>query len=210
MKAKTPFYQLRADTETNEKPMLTQKELQKRFNDLHFNITQGEISRLESSVDIVPKRYVLDAYKKLFNVTTDYLLGYSESKKDIDFEKLSISTHLGLTEKAINNIKQFDKEDLIILNYLLESKNFCYLLIPHIADLFCINSELSTKPFPKNLRNDDYDFSLWNLSRIFTSLLDDMVYKRTSDYINSSNTAFAEKMKYQKSISKKKGGGSNE
>lgn len=101
------FLKLREDTETDDRRCLTQKELSLVFEKEGNPVSQSSISKLEKSKNNPPTKSpsVLKAYSEHFNVTTDYLLGFRNTKI-VDENIAMISRVTGLSNDAIEMLKK--------------------------------------------------------------------------------------------------------
>lgn len=105
------------------KKIMTQDELAEKLN-----ITRNRIQQLETSPAVIPKDYELKAYCEYFNTTSDYLLNIRETKP-VDENIAMINKVTGLNENAINVLKNFSKEDVAVLNFIMkDSTTFSFLV----------------------------------------------------------------------------------
>lgn len=102
---------------------LSQEDLGKEIG-----VSRGSISYYEKE-ERVPDVVILAAISKYFNVSTDYLLGLSETKSIDEDIQTTIRT-TGLSETAVQVLnflgggdqREFFKEELDIVSFLLESE----------------------------------------------------------------------------------------
>lgn len=84
----------------------------------YLNISQQVYSRYESGKHELPVRY-LEPLSKLYNVSTDYLLGLSVTKDDIT--ALSEQKYGNRTLKELlNDISSLDYENIVLLNAFID------------------------------------------------------------------------------------------
>lgn len=108
---------------------MSQEQLAKKLG-----VSRGSISFYENG-DRTPDILFLDSVSKYFEVSTDYLLGYSEAKND---NNINISKELHLSDKSIENLRNIKNSLLsnFILNFILENKKMLSLLIYYLASDF--------------------------------------------------------------------------
>lgn len=104
-------------------------ELKEKYN---YKLSVGKLNEMESDVDKDYGYRVFVYLSKLYNVSTDYLLGLTESKTTDNIER-EMCDYTGLSEKALRKIFSmnmasktiFKSGGLIdVLNYLLEGSYF--------------------------------------------------------------------------------------
>lgn len=84
----------------------------------YLNISQQVYSRYESGKHELPVRY-LEPLSKLYNVSTDYLLGLSVTKDDIT--TLSELKYENRTLKELlNDISSLESENIVLLNAFID------------------------------------------------------------------------------------------
>lgn len=102
--------------EIRQKEKLTQRNLAKILK-----CTPQAISAYETATNF-PDIFTLIKYSTLFKISTDYLLGITDSKiPNID----KVFKEIGLTEKSTINLKKIStsKKNKEYLNQILENKN---------------------------------------------------------------------------------------
>lgn len=104
---------LRIDPTTN-RTIFTQRELAKKLNISHVSIGQYESGERNLTVK------ALSAYHRFFDVSYEYLLGESNSKKTVN---IKVQKELGLSDEAIAVLKvrsQWPYEDFLkVFNFLI-------------------------------------------------------------------------------------------
>jgi transcriptional regulator with XRE-family HTH domain len=88
--------------ELREYADLTQEELANKIGVSRYTILRYESGKIEPNLDKVI------ALAKLFDISIDYLLGYSDNKKSIDSKYTVV-----IKEAELSNLKPSDLEDLI-------------------------------------------------------------------------------------------------
>lgn len=84
----------------------------------YLNISQQVYSRYESGKHELPVRY-LEPLSKLYNVSTDYLLGLSVTKDDIT--TLSEQKYRSrMLKELLNDISSLDSESIVLLNAFVD------------------------------------------------------------------------------------------
>lgn len=144
MKKENIYKQLREQTETDTTPALTQGELAAIFENEGNPLSQSVISKLENQQKEPPTTSpdVIKAYATHFNVTADYLLGIRDTKS-IDENIAMISKVTGLSEQAIETLKQLHKahgfnKNMGILNFIM-SDTQAFALFLNNLNLFIDN-----------------------------------------------------------------------
>lgn len=121
---------------------------------------------------------------QFLNVSTDYLLGLSEASTD-DAETQNICDYLGISEKAVNCIKeishrQYDKDVStltpykIIINNILESSSFSSI-IEECLNLVMMsdnNGPFFTSMLEQVVFDKFADMTRYTLSRYFDEIID--------------------------------------
>lgn len=155
-----------------------------------LNISHTSISFIEKETR-PPTIEQINIYRKFFNVSLDYLAGYtSVSKPDLSM----ICEYTGLSEKAIENLCKF-KEYIcpsLCLNHLLEC-NVLDEILENLVDLF-IDSYASFNDIPPDIPENqalssiilsDYDeksdLRRYRASECFSRLLDTFDYRTMND-----------------------------
>lgn len=106
---------LRIDPTTN-RTIFTQRELAKKLNISHVSIGQYESGVRSLTVK------ALSAYHRFFDVSYEYLLGESDSKKNVN---LKVQKELGLSDEAIAVLKicnQTPDDFIKVFNFLIEQE----------------------------------------------------------------------------------------
>ena len=84
----------------------------------YLNISQQVYSRYESGKHELPVLY-LEPLSKLYNVSTDYLLGLSVTKDDIT--TLSEQKYGNrMLKELLNDISSLDSENIVLLNAFID------------------------------------------------------------------------------------------
>ena len=109
----------------------TVADLVKKFKEIapELNIDRNKINRIENNSQ-KPDVNTLIAYSKIFNVSTDYLLGLSK-EKTIDENAKMVSKYTGLSGESIKIIVNLSKDDKLILDTMIKR----YGLLLSIADI---------------------------------------------------------------------------
>ena len=84
----------------------------------YLNISQQVYSRYESGKHELPVRY-FEPLSKLYNVSTDYLLGLSVTKDDITTLSEQKYGSRSLKE-LLNDIASLDSENIVLLNAYID------------------------------------------------------------------------------------------
>ena len=130
------------------KELRTEKGLSQEDLGKEIGVSRGSISYYEKE-ERVPDIVVLAAVSKYFNVSTDYLLGISETKSlDADIHIAMETT--GLSEIAVETLNWFGreehceafKEELNTINFLIESE-YAYV----IEDFEALTTKFTDRTF---------------------------------------------------------------
>ena len=172
---KNVFRRLRKSTETSEHPYLNQMKLSELFKEeCGIEISQNQISKLENDeIKDVPK-YMLNAYRQLFCVSTDYLLGFTDMRT-VDLEMQRVSFVTGLSEKS-----------LIVLDYLRRFKgvtNTATGLI-NFSTIHILNMILESYYEEVIQARENY---CDNTKRIIEKCDVETLFSKLDDYFNSSD-----------------------
>lgn len=174
-KEENVFARLRKSTATNEHDYLKQKELAKAFKtECGIELTQKQISDLEhDNFKEIPK-YMLDAYRQFFNVSTDYLLGFTDMRT-VNLEMQRVSFVTGLSEKS-----------LIVLDYLRKFKGVTNTPtgLINYSTIQCLNMILESYYDETIVARDNY---CDNTKRMMEICYVDTLFSKIDDYINSSD-----------------------
>lgn len=112
----------------NHTAKFTQEDLSKSFEDMKFYISREKIGKLETGDHgVLISKEIIIAYCNFFHVSADWLLGLSETrytKGDISFASKTI----GISEIAINKLKDFSLTEKSILNLLIENGAIHFVL----------------------------------------------------------------------------------
>ena len=113
----------------NHKLRFTQEDLADKFQEMGYAyINRLTINRIENnSPDAKVTKEILLAYHDFFGVTTDWLLGISETR----YEKGDISLAskaAGISEIAISRLQGFSQVEKAILNLLIENGSIHYVI----------------------------------------------------------------------------------
>lgn len=111
----------------------TQKELSKQFEENGFNISDSTISYNENHDEI--KSYVLNAYVKTFRVDANYILGYTNAKS-VRIKTQAISKETGLSDTAINFLRNDKLNNVGMINIILELASKGYKTNPSACRIF--------------------------------------------------------------------------
>ncbi len=121
-----------------EEKGLSQDELGKQIG-----ISRGSISFYEKE-SRTPDIVVLDSISKFFDVSLDYLLGYSDSKT---IEGVATEKEIGLSEDSIEILKRYKlrytPDDMKILNSIIQSQNIMHICV--LIDQYVKSITPSTK-----------------------------------------------------------------
>lgn len=132
-----------------EESSLTQQELGEKINLTKANISKYETGRLQPNIDTI------NFLAKYFNVSTDYLLGRTDTRNPQDYDLIkSLSSD---DPELLEILKQFTKrEDLkVILKQLLSvDKNEIKPLAKMISGLVSENKELELIINKNNMEAD--------------------------------------------------------
>ena len=107
----TIFEDLRRNKHKNDNKMDKEwgiTDLIKEFEKKGYSINRNKIYRIEAGQN--PDPYTLEAYCKVFNVSTDYLLGQSKSKTKDENIKM-ICKYTGLSEEAIKTLNRINQNE---------------------------------------------------------------------------------------------------
>lgn len=112
----------------NHKQNFTQEDLSREFEKIGYYISRQKIGKLEiGSPEVQITKEILSAYHDFFGVTTDWLLGISETR----YEKgdLSLASKAaGISEIAISKLQDFSQVEKAILNLLIENGSIHYVI----------------------------------------------------------------------------------
>lgn len=116
--------------------LLSQTDLANKLGRKREEITMYETGARNIDIN------TLKEVAKIFNVSTDYLLGITEFES-ISIDNIAIHNLLGLSDEAINNLIRLNKYHsntiLNTINYLLEQEklfpNECYTMIENVGSL---------------------------------------------------------------------------
>lgn len=126
MRKENVYKRLRESTETNDKPALTQLELEAIFKEEGNPVNQTTISKIENSKREPPSSSpdVIKAYAEHFKVTADYLLGIRDNAV-VDEDIAMIGRITGLSDNAISTLKKvkgnWNSRELETLNYIMKN-----------------------------------------------------------------------------------------
>lgn len=117
--------------------------------------SKSQISRIESGETKNVSSEMIIAFAKVFNVSTDYLLGLSKLRSPKNYD----ISQLGLSEEVVRKLL-LKKIDVDILNRLLEHERFSYLclLIRNYFDYTVANGIMG--------RNEIIDLAIEPLSKL--------------------------------------------
>ena len=166
------YKRLRLSTETDDHRCLNQIELSNQFKEeCNIEVSQNQISKLENDqIKEVPK-FMLDAYRQYFGVSTDYLLGFTELRT-VNLEMQRVSFVTGLSENS-----------LIVLDYLRKCRSFPNktLAEQNYSTIKCLNLILESYYKDVMLSMDNYCDSRkrvmedCSVNTLF-SMIDDYIY----------------------------------
>lgn len=116
--------------------LLSQTDLANKLGRKREEITMYETGARNIDIN------TLKEVAKIFNVSTDYLLGITEFES-INIDNIAIHNLLGLSDEAINNLIRLNKYHsnsiLDTINYLLEQEKLfpdeCYTMIENVGSL---------------------------------------------------------------------------
>ncbi len=113
----------------NHKAKFTQDDLEKEFADMgYYYITRTKITKLETgSPGVAINKEILLAYSKFFNVSSDWLLGLSNTQRfSGDIHNASKVTNL--SEVAIQKIKSYPVKSQNIFNLIIENGSIEHII----------------------------------------------------------------------------------
>lgn len=134
-----------------EEAKLTQAQLGDKLG-----VSRGSISYYEN-MDRVPDIEFLVKVTDFFDVATDYMLGKSDNKEPL-YQDIGLS--LGLSDKAIYHILEFDRIGEGAFNFMLESNSFIELAV--IINIYFRGGWGYSIPFDiirKILPDKDYNYN---------------------------------------------------
>ncbi|MBQ3427015.1 MAG: helix-turn-helix transcriptional regulator [Clostridia bacterium] len=109
----------------------------------HIGISRGSISFYEKQ-SRTPDILILSKISEFFNVSIDYLMGYSESKTSLG---VSIENDIGLSENSIEALRsyksKFAPDDMKLLNRIIQHEDImkiCVLIDTYNKNMPEINS----------------------------------------------------------------------
>lgn len=112
----------------NHKQNFTQEDLSKEFEKIGYYISRQKIGKLEiGSSEVQITKEILLAYHDFFGVTTDWLLGISETRYEKGDLSLASKT-AGISEIAIRKLQDFSQVEKAILNLLIENSSIHYVI----------------------------------------------------------------------------------
>ena len=151
--------------------LMSQEDLAKKVGRKREEITMFE--KGTRCIDV----YTLKDIARVFNVSTDYLLGLSNFE-NANADRIAINELTGLSDNAINNlinIKKYHSQSIIdTINYLLEQEKYCpneyYELKPNekITDK---QEQILTRAW-KNWEEKNYKTIFTNISNYFNVKVD--------------------------------------
>ena len=112
------------------------RDIKKKIPDT--KIDRNKINRIENGSQ-PPDAEILIAYSKVFNVSTDYLLGLSPHCEKIDENKKMICEYLGLSVSTVEEIAELKPDYKMILDKMISRYSFL-LVLPEIRNLLGYNS----------------------------------------------------------------------
>lgn len=186
---RTDYQEMLKDQDHKRK--FTQSNLSEEFKKRNFWISRETIGKLETGNPSAPvTKDVLLAYHTFFGVSSDWLLGISNTrypskkKGDISF----ISNYIGISEEAIKNLKNYSKIEKDIINLLIEDDTMLLVLFA-IYNYFPDNFNEAEKTITDEV---GYKFHRFMSMEIFQKVLD---CAHNSKYLNIVFKVHAEKEK---------------
>lgn len=157
------FKKVRIDEENrrkdiNHKDKFGQKELCKELEEecgYYMNISK--LKKLEAGhSDVKIDSELLLAYKKIFNVSADWLIDESVHNKNLDGDIATASKTVGLSEEAITRISNYEETEKELLNRLIcaKSDELHFLLSTIYTYIFSADSTVLIK---NTLFNETYE-----------------------------------------------------
>ena len=126
------YKKIREDFEFTEKGYrLTTKNLAEIFKAKGYStLTDNAIRKIETGKRNVSE-YELHGYCEVFNTTSDYLLGFT-NVSSTDREALAISSVTGLSDKSLNELKQYSAFQRTFTDKLISSKALLKIMEAYI------------------------------------------------------------------------------
>lgn len=203
MKTKKNVYlKLRESTETDERKCLTQEELSIIFESEGNPVSQSVISKLEKSKKEPPTKSfeVIKAYSEHFKVTSDYLLGL-RNIPIVDENIVMICNYLGLSDKSIKRIHDYDDEYKTLLDRMINSNDdmLKYILTSIYTYLFSKDSTVTIKNSLYDTtssleKEESQEILKYNATQAFEIVLQllDIIYEKDIDRIRENNIKILE------------------
>lgn len=150
----------------NHKAKFTQGDLSKKFAEMKFYISREKITKLETGhSEVTISKEILLAYSKFFNVSSDWLLGLSNTQfLTGDIHNASKVTNL--SEEALRKIKSYPVKSQNILNRIIENGSIEHIIksiYTYIPDGF----DATNKNITENIGYEFYRFLATRELQIF-------------------------------------------
>ena len=158
-----------------EKNNMTQGELAKEIGVTPSTIT-GWMKGDKKGNFTEPKIEGLIAVAKHFDVSVDYLVGFSDSRKTKLSYKM-VSKYFGLTDKSIERLQKLKKNKMMLkmVNFILENDDFWDDFELEYIKYFDLSSEVERYTLNPEQKEylDKLNYSKFSLFTIFSKLLEE-------------------------------------
>ena len=126
------YKQIREDFEMTENGWrLTTKELANIFiSKGYHSLTENAIRKIETDKRNV-SIYELQGYCEVFNTTSDYLLGFTNTSSTNEDTKM-VSSATGLSDKSLSELKHYSKFQHVFIDKLISSKALLEIIDSYI------------------------------------------------------------------------------
>ena len=138
----------------------------------NLGVSRGSISYYENC-ERVPDIEFLDKVSAFFNVSVDFLLGYSENIHKSYTEAGAVT---GLSDKAIDILRR-EYVDTDLLNEIIEDENFVKFL--ELFGYYCSAYNGFRGIYMKHIYSNDYFTYL--LTKLLMEILENIALKKSSD-----------------------------